>query len=328
MGDSRIDRCIITFTGTSTIISNSPSETQSDTYLKIEILPTQNGKNINSIEVWYMNPNNIVSRLHEEIANVGIFNALIYSINGEGETMVDKIISYLLSLPLEDQLVIRNEYKKYIADGTILDGLVAGISSYIVFILLNESNAFINQMPFQFACPWNLNSGHTINRNMFQYLSLPLTSLSKINIPSNNILCQLVIFVQSFINMWTPLFIQGPSIGLAIETRMCTEIMSGLAQYNISILEQTQAQNDLLLKNMKSIESRLQTHIDRSISTIKREIHNLVLDAKATIKPLASESINDEIEALITSNNEFCSKLIALEHRIEVLYRMNENKLD
>lgn len=377
-----IESCIITITQSNVLISRTVESINASTYLKIHVLASEDGQNISCIEFWYMNPNNIVSRLHEEITDSKIYNGLSLSLVHDGMSLLQRILQYITILPDEDHTIIKNEYKKYIVQGSSLDGLICGIAAYFVFIALNELGVFVNQMPFQFTCPWALNSGYIINQNMFQYLTLPLITLSKINMGSNQILSQLTNFIYSFINMWSPCFIPGPSINITNETHLCTEIMTGLAQHNMTILERTQSQNDLLLKSVQGIELRLQNYVDTCLTTLKREIHNFIIDSKTHIDELNSNArieslittqftskiepivtaqiepiitsvkqelntmikeefnivkhelapdthnitshsnLEQDINTLIDSNNEFYTKLVGLEHRVEVLYNM------
>jgi hypothetical protein len=296
----RIQVTTVVFTPTSTDIFTSSdlsepidvNQQSSDSpYLRLTVFPTSNGKNIQSIEIYYFNPTMNPPRLNEILDNPEILAAMAFSMNGNDTTFLDKLTTYMRSLPSDDVSVIIKEYTKYINGGLIIDGFVAGIASYLAFLLLNENSVFVNQMPFQFCAPFNIDSCNSVNRNMFQYISFPLTSLCKI---SHNILLQLVLFIQSFINIWDPLFIDGPVIGPTSETRMCMDIISGFSHYVSSSLAHTQSQNDIISQQLSSLESRLQSHVDITISKMKRELHNLIVDTRASVDALTNSHTPSE----------------------------------
>jgi len=310
---------IVIFTpGITSIVNSMPLLT--GPYLKIQIEPTRNGKNINSLKIFYSNPGMIPSRLNEEILDENVFQSLVFSMKGDGESLADRAITYMRTLPNEEISIIIKEYSKYIEDGVILDGLIAGIGAYMTFLLLNENGIFTNQMPFQFGAPFTIQSGNTVNKNMFRYLSLPLMSLSKV---SQNILLQLILFIQSFINIWEPLFDSGPDIGIINESRLSIEIISGFSQYISSLLAQTKYQHDIMDRKLSLIEMRLQSHVDETLIKLKREVNNLIIDTKRSIKELTS-NITSQLDFVDDSIKERICNLIQSEldaqikHKIEV----------
>lgn len=210
------------FTQNSTTIN---SKVSAKSLLKIHIIPTRDKTNINSIVISYSN-NSV--HINEEIDDPNVFTSLIYSMKGNGETLISRAGEYMNQLEEDEVSVIIKEYSKYIKDGIVFDALVAGIGSYIALLALMENGAFVGQLPFEFGVPWSVASGNTVNGNMFRYMSLPLTSLRKI---SKDVLLQLVFFVESFINIWSPLFHSGPDIGTNNETRACIEIIGGFSQH-------------------------------------------------------------------------------------------------
>jgi hypothetical protein len=254
-------------------------------HLRITIFPTCNSKNIGHLTVQYYNPSCIPPRLHEEIDDVNLFQCIAYSLVGHGESFCDRTRTYMQTLPSDDIATIIKEYTNYIENGMIIDGFLSGIAAYLGFLLLIENNIFSTQMPFQFSIPVTIQSGNALNRNMLQYLSLPLIALSK---TTHGILLQLVTFIQSFINMWEPAFTPGPTISSINETRMCMEIMSGFTQNALQLMHETQVQNCKLQSSIHVIEDRLQENIKASISRLHREVNNLTIEARESIKEAAS----------------------------------------
>lgn len=223
----------------------------SEPHLRIQIVPTADDKNISEIKVSYYNPSFSPPRLNEKLDDHSVFQALVFSMKGDEATLFDKANIYMNNLSNDEISMIIKEYGKYIQDGTVLDGFISGLAAYLSFLLLMENGIFANQLPFQFTSPVLVNSGNAVNRNMFQYLSLPLTALSKI---SNGILLQLVLFIQTFINLWEPMFTDGPIIGSGIETRMHMEIVTGLSQNIIDLMYRTRLHAETLTNN---VEQRL-----------------------------------------------------------------------
>jgi hypothetical protein len=296
MSDHRIHTTSVIFTPTLTSIGTSHLLT-SDPTLKIQIFPSDDGKEIESIQIRF---SNFTQRLSEDIIDAVVFQSLTYSMKGDGNTLLDRVTAYMRSIPQDDVSVIAKEYSKYIDDGFIIDGLVAGIGAYIAFLILNENSFFINQMPFQFSSPCTVHSGNAVNHNIFTYLSLPLMAMSK---TATGILLQLVLFIQSFINIWDPLFIPGPIIGCSNEARMCVEVVTGYSTHITGAM--AKSQSDYL-----AIENKLQEHIDSSLKQMRREINNLLIDAKDSIKELASHisgvdsNIKEKVETVIEKELE------------------------
>lgn len=280
----------ITFTSSSTTIGQSTS-IPSVGHLRIQIIPSNDGKNINSIKICYFDQNSLPQRFNEEIVDTNIFESISHSIiqNNNGSTLVDKISSYMRTLPNDDISIIMKEYSKYIEDGILLDGFIAGIASYFAFFLLNENSVFMNQMLFQITMPYLLSNCNILTKNMFRYVSLPLLALSKI---SHGVLLQLIIFIQSFINIWEPAFIQGCDIDIINETKICMEIISGLVNDATIKLSSIQSQQDFLMKSVNNIESRLRETIDDSVFKMKREINNLIVETRQSVKELSDHVVN------------------------------------
>lgn len=310
-GNPRVNVTTVIFTPQSTSVTNAIFIPQGP-YLKVQILPTENGRDIHSLRLWYYNNNASPCRLNEEISEENFFkSSLVYSLEGNGDTLLDKAVSYMKALSPDEICVISKEYTKYIQDGSVLDGLIAGIGAYMAFLILNENGIFMNQMPFQFTMPYTVRSGVIFNRNIFQHLSLPLLSLSKI---SQDILFQLVVFIQSFINMWEPLFVNGPNIGTLDEARMAMELISGLSQYVAGSLAETRTLNESLSKQIKSIESRLQLHVEDSLVKIRREVNNLVAETRNSTKEL-NKSVTAQLTFIDDSVKEKVAK--TTEHELD-----------
>lgn len=308
----------VIFTPSLTTIGESVS-IPSTAYLRIQIIPSDNGKNISCIKVWYYDPNSIPSRFNEEIKDSDMLASIAHSMSDRlcHDTLFDQISAYMRTLPSDEVSVIMKEYTKYIEDGILLDGFIAGIASYLVFLILNENSIFMNQMLFQLTVPCMVSNGNTITRNMFQYLSLPLSALSKV---SNGVLRQLVIFIQSFINIWEPAFADGTCIGNTNEAKICMEVISGLANDAITKLSRVQSEHNSMMTTLNKVESRLKETIDDSLVKIRREINNLLVETRSSVKDLSHHvvkqldivdgRIDDSMSALDDSIKEKIGKMV------------------
>lgn len=285
--DPRIHPTTVTFTPTSAYVGDS-NVASNTAYIKVQVLPTGNGKDIESVQIWYFNPDAVPSRLNEKLSETNIFRQLIFNIKGSKSTLVDKAAEYMHALSSDEIAIIVKEYTKYVdSNGVLIDVFIAGIGAYLGFLLLNENGAFTNQMPFQFGVLHPVRSGMTLTRNMFEYLSLPLTALIR---SGQGILLQLVLFIQSFINLWEPLFLDGPILNTNHTARMALEVISGLAQHVTTTLVRTQELNAAISRQLSSVETRLQSYVDDALVKLRREFNNLVAESRGAIKELNSAS--------------------------------------
>lgn len=287
--DPRIHFTTVTFTPTTTIISNEV-ETTTPPYLRVEIAPSNDGCHIDNIHVTYCDPEAVPPRLSEDVADYSVFRRLSAHVKGVGHTFIHKVSSYLTTLPQEEIAIIIKEYTRYIPNGVVLDGFIAGIGAYLAFLLLNENGNFMNQFPFQFGTLYTVESGMTMTRNMFNYISLVLTSLARI---ANGITLQLVSFIQTFINLWEPLFLDGPQIDPSHQARLAIDVISG---YSANITAQ--------MKQLQDVEQRLQSYVDNALAKVRREINNLTIEARDAVRELntnlptriVDETIRNRIE--------------------------------
>lgn len=295
----RIQATTIIFTPTSTLITSSATSLMTP-HLRIQILPDHNGENISSLSVVYFNPGTIPPRLNEEVTEEATFETITFHVKGDHLSLVAKAATYMRALSEEEISIITKEYTKFITDGVILDGFVAGIGAYMALLLLNENGVFTNNLPFQFNVLHTVRSGLILTRNMFRYMSLPLIALSRV---TNGMLLQLVSFVQSFMNMWEPIFLDGPLIDANHQARMAVEIISGLAQHVSSSLIRTQELNLSLTKQISSVETRLQDYVNEAVNRMRREVSNLIVETRTTIKNMTTEfgTIDQAVKTKVSS---------------------------
>ena len=263
----RINVTTVLFTPTTTVVGNI-SVPPVLPYLKVEITPTEDGNNIDGIKVLYVTKQ---GRLNEEISEENIFRTLTLNIKGEDRSLYNKVTKYMRELSSEEVTVVVNEYTKYISDGVILDGFIAGIASYMAFLVLNDNGVFANQMPFQFRVVNNIESGLSVTSNMFQYLNIAMTSLCLV---SEGILLQLVKFIQTFINLWDPVFETGPNITITDQSRLAMEVIAGLSQSVSKSIAQNREINKKIMEKLESIEMRMEHRIDNGNMKISKQVDN------------------------------------------------------
>lgn len=289
----------VIFTPTSTVVGDCPNFPDS-AYLKVLVLPTPDGKDIESVEVWYFNPLSEPNRLNEKIADEHVFKQLTRYLNGSYNTLIYGIADHMQRIIHPDHIaIIEKEYTKYISDGSLLDGFIAGIGAYLVFLLLNENGVFSNQMPFQFGVVYPVSSGITITGNMFEYLSLAFTALAR---SSQGILLQMILFIQTFINLWGSVFELGPEINPSHTARITMDVIDGFAQNvtkELVLARETTAE-------LNKVEAKLKSHVDDELVKIRREINNIVAEARNAIKDL---NMNSEAHRLDESIRRKVSQL-------------------
>jgi hypothetical protein len=197
------------------------------------------------------------------------------SIKVRAPTFIEEVAHYIRSLPADDTMIIVREYQKCIEDGTILDGFVAGVAAYIALLVLSENGAFTKQLPLQFGLPCTVRSGPILTKNMFRYMALPLVALAK---TCQGCILGLVTFVQGFINMWDTAFNEGPLIDPHATAMMQLEVTNGISQYTIRTLGSE-------VHHRQSIEA-LRKEMKLELSQIRRELQNLLAEARASIAQL------------------------------------------
>ena len=291
------DETVVYFTPSASTI-NSKITTKS--LLKVYIVPTRDKVNIESIKISYVNDS---VHINEEVDDINMFTSLVYSMKGDGDTLTSRAKEYINQLQEDEVSVIVKEYSKYIKEGIVFDALIAGIGSYVALLSLMENGAFVGQLPFEFGVPWRVDSGNAVNGNMFRYMSLPLASLRKI---SQGILLQLTLFVESFINIWGPLFHPGPIIGTNTESKACIEIISGFSQHILSMgdsLKEYVIQNSdtatlkTILEDASNKIVEMSHKLEEStkrIDELSEQLENvkLTLNTKQTTPPVAPNIVH------------------------------------
>lgn len=286
--------------------------------------------NIETIKVLCINPNGNPIRFNESITDTEILGNVTQSLVGSGSLM-RRITEYVHSLASDDKLVIEAEYKKYEIDDIVF-GFVASLGVYIGFILLNSISVFTNQLPIQFTLPYD-NPGSCISKNVFHYLSLPMIALSKIVSLTGSdsfygTLLQLTLFIQTFMNIWEPVFVEGPFIPCFMETKMCIQTLNSFSQCVISELHRYKISQESIESRLLAIESRLSKSIEDSIVKMNSNVNALITETRENLS-VADKSLHkdqeQQLKDLISeehnkSESEMKSAIEGLEHRVEVLY--------
>ena len=270
-----------------TVTESQVSEAENE-YIQITVGVSADGRDIKRIEVTYVSAD---LRIQEELSNGTVFQSATLSMKGIGESFLDRVQEYAGTLSSDDIAIIKQEYSVWIRDGTFLDAVLEGLGAYLGFIFMNENGVFANQMPFQFTLPCAVQSGNTVNSNMFEYVSLPLTAVSR---ASSGPLREFAVFVQTFINIWTPLFLPGPIVTSAIESRLALEIISGYANHVNSEFAEIQRQHAELLEHQDNIHKRC----DDAVARMQRELANLVIATQESLNELKSQT-QREIAAMV-----------------------------
>ena len=249
--------------------------------LKIQVMPNKEGTDIEYITLLYN------GQQYGRLADVEIFHSLTLSIKSDGETLIERLSNYLNQLPTEEFNIIVQQYSLYIEDGIIIDGIIAGIASYMMFLWLND-NHITELCPFIFSTPADLHSGNSVNKHMFRTLTVPLAALAR---TTNNIMVQLSTFITTFINIWEPLFIEGPIIPEINDVRMALDIITQLTR-QIAVDAQVRA---YLNEHIQEISNRI---IETAVNEITNKITAHVVHAEQHITDL----IKTNIDSLVSNN--------------------------
>lgn len=288
----------ITFHRRGVTVTESQVREAENEYIQIKVGVSGDGTDITRIEVVYVNAD---LRIQEELSNDTVFQSATLSMRGSGEHFLHRVQEYAGSLSPDDIAIINQEYGAWIQDGTFLDAVVAGLGAYLGFIFMNENGIFANQMPFQFTLPCAVHTGNAVNSNMFEYASLPLTALAK---AATGPLREFAVFVESFINIWTPLFSPGPTISNAIQSRLTLEIISGYASHVNSKFAEIQRQHAELLEYQDCIHKRC----DDAVARTQRDLANLVMSTQESLHEMQAQALREiKAQALISAQAEIKS---------------------
>ncbi len=280
-----------------TINTNNECPDLPNCYLQIKVYPTPCGRNIRCIEYWY----HCGTKLHGEITDPKVLQAVTsYSVIGEAsDSLSEKIGCYITGVPEEQMVIMLQEYAVYMTDGILLDGVVAGIASYLVLLTLIEEGIF--PLPFEFNIPYKVSSGLSLTKNMLEYINLPLSTILKIsdNLESlscdpdkiccewisntkicqvNGILKQLALFVLSFMNIWDLLFVAGQTIDSDTRALLCIEMIHGISQCSTSLLLGYIKRQDDIMHELSCMEEKIRCYVEETMKRMRRELDNLVID--------------------------------------------------
>lgn len=289
----------IIFTEDRTTIGSSSEKI--GTNLKIRILPNMAGTTIESIDFLYD------GQQCGRVIDSEVFNSLTLSLKNNGETLIDRLSNYLNHLSSEEFDIIVRQYSLYIEDGIIVDGIICGIGAYLCLLWLNEHH-FTALCPFSFLAPTDIHSGNSINKQMFRTLVVPLTALVRTN---NRIMTQLANFVTTFINIWEPLFIEGPIIPESNDIRVAIDIIGQLTGYITRNADQQMATiidhitKQLLPQLSKQITTQVLTTIEEKITDlIKTNTNSTGANNISKYYPGSSEIIYESSQIELSSKSE------------------------
>lgn len=273
--------------------------------LKIRIVPNIAGTTIESIDFSYDGQH------CGQVTDYEVFNSLTLSVKNNGETLIERVSNYLNQLSTEEFDVIVRQYSLYIEDGIIVDGIIAGIAAYLCLLWLNEHH-FTVLCPFSFLTPADIHSGNSINRQMFRTLAVPLTALTRTN---NRVMTQLASFVTTFINIWEPLFIEGPIIPESNDILVAIDIIAQLTEHVALTMDQQTATiteqltnkitNQLLPQLTKEITTQVLTTVEHKINElIKTNSNTAGTNNISKYYPDSSEIIYERSQIQLSSKSE------------------------
>jgi len=248
--------------------------------ITVTIIPSANGMDIDHIMIRSIDHDHSFSEI---IDTSDIFTITNYCIMGDQPHLVTNIFNYMKHISKDDASIIVREYEKSIEDGLVLDGFIAGLGGYLAFLILNENDQFRSTLPFQIGIPYLTRRGNVLNKNMFRFVSLPLMAYSRL---CRGVKLQLMMFVQTFINMWTSAFCDGPIIKPEDEANIHMGVIMGMSDYTIRQLGDAQSH----YQSIVAVELKLKAYIDESIGRMQREIKNALIETRESINNLIVKS--------------------------------------
>lgn len=269
--------------------------------LKITVIPNANGTTIKSIGIYYAGQD------YGQLTNAKVFSSLTLSLQSKGETLIERISNYLNQLSSEEFDIIVQQYSLYIEDGIIIDGIICGIAAYFSILWLNE-NHLTALCSFSFLAPTYIDSGNSVNKQMFRTLVVPLATLIR---STNRVMTQLASFVTTFINIWEPLFIDGPIIPEANDIRVAMDIIGQLTQQiTLTMDQQMSIVKEQLTKEIteqltKEITAQVLTVVEyRIIDLIKTNCNTAVVNNISKYYSDSSEIIYERSQNELSTKSE------------------------
>jgi hypothetical protein len=197
--------------------------------------------------------NNFIS-LDTEVSVKGIKSLIVRYDNIS--TVIDKAIlksclktiksdtnlwEYLDTIYQQNQGVYNLNYK---------DDFSYGFCSYIAFYYLLQNKHFVDQLPFKFTLPCELEDGNFCEFNKMNFMVLPLNTILTI-IPKNGLIYHFLQRCHQFIITWSSLFHVGPLLSYNLLHQLNYDIVVGVSRYNTHRI-------DDLTENMKTMKASLQ----------------------------------------------------------------------
>ena len=172
-----------------------------------------------------------------------------------------------------------------------------GIASYLGLLYVLEKLINLN-------IPYSDNSNLLVSSNMFNYIYPSLNILVKL---SNVKIKKLCLFVQTFINIWSPYFEEGDKIKIELIQQNFNELSVYIFQQNLKLLNEIEQKQKQVIKDVEEQKNLL--------SSMNIELSKGITDE--VVNDVKSKVLYNDIE------NKLITKIDGLEHRINTLYNKN-----
>jgi hypothetical protein len=237
------------------------------------------------------------------------------SIIYEGPSILEIFNHHILTINNDDLISITNEYAKYHSDN-LFKSFIAGCLAYSAFHLMLQDGKFSQYLPFRVTIPCYDN---IFSKSIFSLTSLLLSVYSQI---SNGIVSTLSTFIQSFMNIWEPLFKTGTDVPMIVQTKLNSEILTGVASHISGMID---IQQQTVSNSLKTFELYIDSKVNNYLSQMTKTIdinhgkiqhqikafeelqlsQDITNDIKKNIMDDVAKEINDAFESSINSSTDY-----------------------
>lgn len=242
--------------------------------LTVIIEATHDGQDIKSASFVYVNKD---KKITHSLDPDKILATIIFHINEVycGDTLLSKLRSYLSTIDINDLArVIPCENSTSIKQ-CIIDHFITRLIGYISSLYLLLNCDLWECLPFSFTIPIREVTSNVLYQSLFRYLSYPLQGMLSLmgDVPEK----QLFLCMTEFINIWSPLFDEGPHydtsrVMMEVSTAFFSQmacIMTTIKSYGVNLNCDNNSNCDEIRTEINSINYRI-NKIEKDIQYIKK----------------------------------------------------------
>lgn len=244
------------------------------------------------------------------------------SVIHNGKSLYKKFLYYVDSLSEEEIFIIKKISNNLIKSDDLYTFFLSGLMTYIFFYYIIDCNLIGDKIPFAITLPVDFNSYSFFNRNIFDFLNINLVPMRKF---MSSFWTPVILLVNNFFNLFSSFFVYGVNIDQAAKSFQAVEIISSLTSHISNLLYGVKKQQDIIKKDLVTIEKNIMEKVEKSISKIERDVHNSLIDINSEIEN-SFDYQKQELESSIKFQLEKESKI--LQEKIENINENLENRIE